>query len=230
MFIVLNHRAKTNSGRKNGRTTRFIFSIASIVPPELPGFGAEPCRVRLVAPDTLFPPLGVWKSIFLHRSGVFLCLLLSNQHTRHRRCSAPVVFRCARRRHLASKLSSSSATRLLRLCFCFHCCCWPDFYKLKECVLSQDFVVFCSLLPMSRISIFTECTIRTFSPNFTGPGKKMPDVSFRSVPRATSILRLGGRRLTLNFSQQQRALVLLVVVPTVKPNVCAVLCWAPSEG
>lgn len=42
-----------------------------------------------------------------------VCFFPPLQSTLGRRCSAPVVFRCACHRHLASKLSSSSATRTI---------------------------------------------------------------------------------------------------------------------
>lgn len=60
--------------------------------------------------------------------------------------------------------------------------------------------------------IYIYSAVRTFSPNFTKAPRSKKCLTFRCF----------FGRLTLNFSQQQRALA-SCAVPTVKPNVCALL-------
>lgn len=60
--------------------------------------------------------------------------------------------------------------------------------------------------------IYIYSAVRTFSPNFSKPPRSKKCLTFRCF----------FGRLTLNFSQQQRALA-SCAVPTVKSNVCALL-------
>lgn len=132
MFIVLNHRSKKILGEKWPQT-RFFFSITSIVSTSR-RFREPSGRQTLFLRGCLeidFPP----PSIVCARP------LQSTLSTLLR------LFSGVQRRHLASKLSSSSAAP--RSSFC-----WPDFYKLMECVCAQDFVVFAALAP-SDIYIYS---------------------------------------------------------------------------
>lgn len=138
VFIVLNHRSK--NPEKNGRT-RFIFSITSIVSTRSRRF-----RRTVWTPDTL--PPGVWKSIFLHRQSPALQSTLCS-----RLCSGcfPV---CS-----ADTWPRNFLLLLLRLYSSL--CCWPDFYKLMECVLR--ILLFLLLAPRD---IYIYCGPRVFSKLF----------------------------------------------------------------
>lgn len=135
VFIVLNHRSKGKNSEKNGRTTRFIFSITSIVSPErtLPG-PRQNRLVRLVARHTR-PTAGCLEIDFPPP-------ILSNQHSRPPMlCSGcfPVCSPQTLGLETFFFLLLRAIAAPLRFCFC----CWPDFLQTKGmCACSQDFVVF----------------------------------------------------------------------------------------
>lgn len=104
-------------------------------------------------PDTLPPGSG---NRFSSTDDRVCCLARPLQSTLSALDSAPVAFRCAAQTlGLETFFFFCSAT--LRSSFC-----WPDFYKLMECVCSGFCCFCCSPL---RISIFTVDS--AFSPNFS---------------------------------------------------------------
>lgn len=124
--------------------------------------------------------------------------------------SAPVVFRCA-----AQTLGLETFFFFCCCCCCDSSFCWPDFYKLMECVL-RILLFLLPLLLAAPSDIYIYSGFQTFRPENW---------------RFAMILRLGGR-LTLNFSQQQHSSHTSCrrrrhAVPSVKRCLC---CWAPSKG